>query len=183
MQFLMELWLPILVSGVAVFILSALAWMLLPHHRSDWKKIPNEDAVSAAIRAGNVPPGLYSLPWAEQSQMNSPEMQAKFKAGPRAFITVAGPWDGKMGGTMMKSLLGNIVVSIFAAYVAYHAMGGMPDSASIFRVVSTVGFMAYAFGTLPDSVWFSKPWGSWAKNAADSLAYGLAMGGVFCWLW
>ena len=35
------LWLPILVSTVLVFVASSLIWMVLPHHRSDTRKLPD----------------------------------------------------------------------------------------------------------------------------------------------
>lgn len=36
MEFLTQLWLPIVVSAVIVFILSALAWTVMPHHKKDF---------------------------------------------------------------------------------------------------------------------------------------------------
>jgi len=45
MEFLTQLWLPIVVSGFAVFFLSALVWTVMPHHKKDWQGLPNEDAV------------------------------------------------------------------------------------------------------------------------------------------
>ena len=41
---LASLWLPILVSAVAVFFVSFLAWMVLPHHKKDINAIADEKA-------------------------------------------------------------------------------------------------------------------------------------------
>lgn len=184
MQFLAQLWMPILISSVAVFILSALAWTVLPHHQKDYGKIPNEDAISDAIRAGNVAPGLYSLPHAgDPKLMQTPEMMAKYKRGPRAFITIAPPWTGSMGPQMAQSFLTNLMMMAFVGYVAYHAIAPGAAYLAVFRVVGTITFMTFAFGQLSDSVWFSKPWGAYLRHAADSLVYGLVAGGVFGWLW
>ncbi len=184
MQFLAELWLPILVSSVAVFILSALAWTAMPHHRNDYGKIANEDAISEAIRAGNVAPGLYSMPHpGDPKLMNSPEMTAKYKRGPRAFITVALPWTGSMGPQLIQSFLSNVVMMVFVGYVAYHAIAPGTEYLTVFRIAGTITFMAFALGQISDSVWFGKPWGAYAKHAADSLAYALVVGGIFGWLW
>jgi hypothetical protein len=43
--------------------------------------------------------------------------------------------------------------------------------------------MSYCFASIPDSIWFGRPWKSWILQAVDALAYGLVMGGVFGWLW
>ena len=40
-----SLWLPVLLSAVLVFIVSALVHMVLKYHNSDYKRLPNEDAV------------------------------------------------------------------------------------------------------------------------------------------
>jgi hypothetical protein len=45
------LWQPIVLSAVLVFITSSVIHMLLKYHASDYKLLPNEDAVRAAIRA------------------------------------------------------------------------------------------------------------------------------------
>ena len=45
----MSLWLPILLSAVAVFLLSSVVHMVLPYHRSDYKKVPSEDAVMEKV--------------------------------------------------------------------------------------------------------------------------------------
>ncbi len=185
MQFLLELWLPILVGTVAVFILSAVAWTAMPHHRKDYRQIPNEDAIADAIRAGNVAPGTYAIPHSGDSgSMGSPEMVAKFKRGPRAFITVAKPWDpGIFAPMLIQSFLTNLVILLFVGYVTYHTLA--PDAVylTVFRVAGTTCFMAFALGQLSDSVWFSKPWGAWVRHAADSLVYALVVGGIFGWLW
>ena len=44
---LADLWLPILVSGVVVFVVSSVIHMLIPIHRGDYAKLPGEDAVRA----------------------------------------------------------------------------------------------------------------------------------------
>ena len=50
---LIALWMPIIVSGVALFFASWAAWMVSPHHKAEWKGIANEDAVLRALREGS----------------------------------------------------------------------------------------------------------------------------------
>ena len=49
------LWLPILLSAIAVWVASAIIWMAMPHHKSDFRKLPDEDA---ALRALTSQPSL-----------------------------------------------------------------------------------------------------------------------------
>ena len=56
---LTDLWLPILVASVVVFFASWIAWMLLPHHRADWKGMDNEDGFLESLRSLGIAPGSY----------------------------------------------------------------------------------------------------------------------------
>lgn len=47
MDELLDLWLAIVVSAVIVFVASFLAWMVLGHHKGDWKGLPDEDTFAA----------------------------------------------------------------------------------------------------------------------------------------
>ena len=58
----MSLWLPILLSAVVVFVASSIIHMVLPYHRSDFKKLPDEEGVMGALRKSAVPPGDYVFP-------------------------------------------------------------------------------------------------------------------------
>jgi hypothetical protein len=60
MNNLLALWLPILLSAVVVFIISSLIHMVIKWHAGDYNALANEDAVRAAIRAGNPAPGVMS---------------------------------------------------------------------------------------------------------------------------
>ena len=79
MSILGALWLPIVLSAVLVFVLSAIIHMVLKYHNSDYKRLPNEDAVRAAIRAGKPEPGQYVFPYAGgMKEMEMPEMKQKY---------------------------------------------------------------------------------------------------------
>ena len=61
MEFVIELWKPILLSGLAVFIMSALVWTALPHHKKEFARLPDEDALLKALRASNPAPDMTDL--------------------------------------------------------------------------------------------------------------------------
>jgi hypothetical protein len=57
-----SLWIAILLAAVLVFVASALIWMVLPHHHSDFKGFPDEGSVLDALRGQNLTPGQYDFP-------------------------------------------------------------------------------------------------------------------------
>lgn len=184
MQFMVELWIPILVSGLAVFVLSALVWTVFPHHRKEFAPLSNEAAVMDALRAGNPAPGRYVAPhMADHKASGTPEGKARLERGPVAFITIAPNGLPSMGPMMAKSLLYNIVVAIFVAYIASHSIDAGAAYLHVFRITGCIAFAAYALGTVPESIWFARPWSSWLLGAFDSLLYALVLAGIFGWLW
>lgn len=62
MDFLNSLWLPIVASASAAWIASALAWMVIGHHKRDWKEIPNEQEFIAVVKRMGIAPGSYGFP-------------------------------------------------------------------------------------------------------------------------
>lgn len=45
------LWLPILLSAVIVFVASSIIHMVIPFHKSDYRKVPDEPKVLDSLRA------------------------------------------------------------------------------------------------------------------------------------
>ena len=182
---LMSLWLPILVSAVVVFVASAIAWMVLPHHKGDWKGVPNEDALLEAVRSSGVKPGQYMFPYCESPKdLSDPEKKKRYDAGPHGVLSV---WPGppNMGQKMGLSFLFYVVVGIFVAYMglAAYRMGVNPTYMEVFRVTGCAAVLAYCFGLIPNAIWFSKPLRSVAMDVIDGVVYGLLTAGVFGWLW
>jgi len=98
----LQLWLPILLSAVFVFVVSSIIHMLIPWHRGDHKKLPGEDAIRDAIRAQNVSKGIYFFPRAaSMKDMASPEMQEKYREGPVGHITIMDSDPPAMGRSLM----------------------------------------------------------------------------------
>lgn len=186
MQFIADLWQPILLSAALVFIWSAITWTVLPHHNSEWKGLPAADAVRAAIKAAGFQPGQYMFPWWDDPKVRrSPEAMAKVAEGPSGMVTIMKPGPMSMGGMMTKSLLFNLVVAVFVAYVVWHGFHGnlaVETYGSVFRIAGAASFMAYAFGTVPESIWFGRPWKSWLYVAIDAAVFCLLTGGAFAGL-
>ena len=184
MEFLTQLWLPIVVSGLAVFFMSALVWTVMPHHKKDWRGLPNEDAVLAAMRASPPAPGQYAMPFMFDPKLrDDPAMKERIAKGPNGYFTVIPTGSPAMGPMMAKSLVYNIVVALLVAYVAWHALRGPAEYLEVFRIVGTTAMMSYILATVPESIWFGRPWRTFAMQAIDGIAYGLVTAGIFGWLW
>jgi hypothetical protein len=184
MEFLLELWKPILIGGIGVFIVSALVWTVFPHHKTEWAPLPNEMEVANAMRAGSPAPGLYTIPhMTDMKEMGTPEGKAKMEQGPVAYLTIAPNGIPAMGPMMAKSVVYNIVVAVFVAYVAWHTLQPGAEYLAVFRIAGTTTFIACALGVVPEAIWFARPWKSIALHAFDAALYAMVMGGVFGWLW
>lgn len=178
-----SLWLPILVSGVFVFIASSIIHLVLTYHSTDFKKAPNEDAVMDALRSLNLAPGEYLVPYAGGAkEMKSPEFQEKLKKGPRAMVVM---FEGQVN--MVRNLalwfIFSLVVGVFAAYVAGRALGPGAPYLSVFRFAGVTAFACYTVASWQDSIWFGRSWGRTIRHAVDGLVYALLTGGTFGWLW
>jgi hypothetical protein len=182
MAFLAQLWMPIVVSAVLVFVVSAITHMLLPARQTEWSHLEKEGALQEALRGAK--PGLYGFPMpAEGMARGKPEALQRWAEGPSGWLSLVHPGPINMGRNLGLSLLVNLVVSAMAAYLAAHVLSVAPSYRPVFRLVGTVGFLAYAVGPVYEAIWYWKPWRSLALTTVDALLYGLVMGGVFGWLW
>jgi hypothetical protein len=178
------LWLPIVLSAILVFVLSAIIHMVLKYHNSDYHRLPNEDAVRAAIRSGNPEPRQYVFPHAgDMKEMETPEMKQKYVEGPLGVLYLRQPGPFTMTPALTQWFLFCLIVSVFVGYVAAHAIPPTAEYLEVFRIVGAVGFLASGAGQVPASIWMGKPWVITAKEAFDGLLYGLVTAGTFGWLW
>lgn len=181
---LVQLWMPILLGTVLIWVASALIHMLIKYHNADYRGVSNEDEVMAAIRNGMPKVGIHTLPYcAEMSDMNKPEVQEKYKRGPVAILTVMPGGMPKMGKLMAQQVGSTLVGCILIAYCAAQVLAAGADYLAVFRFVSTVGFLAFGWAMVPMSIWYGHPWPNTLRYLLDALVYGLVAGGVFAWLW
>ncbi|MCI0706781.1 MAG: hypothetical protein L0Y80_04755 [Ignavibacteriae bacterium] len=182
---LTDLWLPILLSGVFVFIASSLIHMVFSGwHAGDYRPVPDQDRVQDALRPFNIPQGDYMLPRAGgMADMKTPEFQEKLKKGPVIVMTVFPNGDSGMGKPLALWFLFTVVVSIFAAYVAGRALGAGAEYLEVFRFAGTTAFVEYSLASWPMWIWYRRKLSTTIKDTIDRLIYGLITGGTFGWLW
>jgi hypothetical protein len=175
------LWLPILISAVLVFFASNVLWMLLPFwHSRDYGRLADEKPILAALT--NAKSDQYIVPFMDWKTM-TPEQRAEAQKGPAAFMLVRNPSTFSLGKTLGIFFFYQLVVAIFVGYLTGVCRGVGTPSMEVFRVAGTAGFMAFAFRTVPDSIWYGRPWRATFKEMIDGLIYGLLMAATFAWLW
>jgi Flp pilus assembly protein TadB len=177
------LWLPILLSAALVFVASSLFWMVVRHHDSDWKGLPDEAAILEAFRRAKVPRGQYRFPWAEARQMQTPEMQKKMAEGPAGFLIYWDRYTGGMGKNLGQWFVYLAAVSLFIAYLTGRVLPAGSAFAAVFRVAGTAAVLAYCAAHVPGSIWWGRSWSATAKDVVDGIVYGLITGAIFGWLW
>lgn len=184
MVYLTALWLPILVAAVFVFVASSIIHMATPLHKGEYKKMPAEDDVLAAMREAGVKPGAYMFPCPpSMKEMGTPEMVEKYEQGPVGFMQVFPNGPFKMGKSLALWFVYTIIVGIFTAYVVGRAFGPGTEYLTVFRFAGTVAILAYAVAEIPNSIWRGQAWGTTARHAFGGVIYGLLTAGVFGWLW
>jgi hypothetical protein len=181
----MSLWLPILLSAVVVFVASSVIHMVLPFHRSDYTKLPDEDGVMAALRKVAAGPGDYVFPKPDSMKaMKDPAFLEKWRQGPVGMMTImkksATPSMGKPLGLWF---LFCVAVSVFAACIAGAALAPGAPFASVFHFAAITAFAGYALGLWQNTIWYGRSWTTTLKSNIDGLIYALLTGGVFGWLW
>jgi hypothetical protein len=181
---MLQLWAPILLSAVGVFVASSLIHMVLKWHNADYLRLSNEDEVRVAIRSGNPKPGQYVIPYCIGGKdMKDPELMKKFTEGPVGFLTLRRSGPPTMGAALGGWFAFTVVVAIFAACIAARTLPAGTQFAQVFCLVGTVCFLTYAGGAAPNAIWMGKPWGSAIKDMVDGAIYGLVCGAAFGWLW
>jgi hypothetical protein len=176
-----ELWLPILLSAVAVFLASSVIHMVLPAwHRNDSLRLPAEDRVADALRG--TPPGEYRMPYgATTAEMKTPAFEEKLARGPIALIGVYREFA--FGKALIYWFVYALVASWFAGHTAHRALPAGASDYLVFHTTAMTAFAAYGVGLAQASIWGPRPWTTTFKGMLDALVYSLVTGAVFAWRW
>jgi hypothetical protein len=181
----LELWLPTVLSAVAVFILSSIVHMVVPWHKNDYARFPDEAGVLNALRPFNLGTGEYMAPRpANRQDMSSPEFREKVRQGPLVILNVAQGDSVSMGRPLILWFLYVLVVSAMAGHITYRATGGHPaDDHITFHTVGLSALLAYVGALWQQSIWFRKPGATSAKSTFDGLIYAVVTGLIFVHFW
>lgn len=184
MSNVLQLWLPIVLTAVFIFIASSLIHMVFKWHNGDCRKLANEDEVSAAIRGGNPPPGQYVFPHcADMKEMQSDAMLKKYNEGPIGFLTLRPNGPPSMGPALITWFLFTLLLAAVAAFIAVTSigLGAHPHVAA--HLIGLVSLLAYGAGSIQAGIWMGKPWGSVAMDLLDAFIYAGISAMTFLYFW
>ncbi len=178
------LWLPVLLSAIAVFVVSSLIHMVTPWHKGDYPKLPDQDKVMDTLRPFQIPPGDYMVPCpGDRQEMASAEFAEKMKRGPVVVMTVIPSGPPSMGRSLVLWFLYSFVVGGCAVYIGARALPPTAGHLAVLRFVGAAAFYAYALALWQMSIWYHRSWTTTIKATVDGLVYALITGGICAWLW
>lgn len=181
---LLDLWAPAVASALGVWFTNSFVYAALPHHKSDFKSLPNETTARKALKPQNIGAGQYNIPHLPSyHDAKKPDYIRKFEEGPVAFITVLPRGMQSVGKGLGLSLLYYFVVSLIVAYIAASTLDASTSYAGVFRVAATTAWLAYGWAMVPEAIWYGRPWKAIVKQLADSALYALVTAAIFGWLW
>jgi hypothetical protein len=159
--------------------------MVVKWHAGDYSALANEDAVRAAIRAGNPAPGRYVVPHCkEMKDMGSEAMLQKYRDGPVGHFTLGPNGVPNMGKYLGLWFLWSLIVAAVAAFLAARVLGlDHSHARAAAKLAGADTFIAHGFGTVQESIWMMRPWASSTKYLLDAALYAIGSGLVFLWLW
>ena len=174
-----DLWLPILLAGLATHVISTICWTALPHHKPEWQKIPAEDELLDWLVAKGVAPGQYIFPCTHDGkEAQCAEFKLKEAKG-RGMIVL---WDAPvhMGKAILQTLVFFMVAAFVIGYLASLALKPGAEFVKVFQFVMTAGVLTYLFGRYPCVFWFKR---RMLMENIDSIAFALATGLIFASMW
>src|SRR5438093_13707292 len=181
---LITLWLPILLSAVIVFSASFIMHMVIAYHKSDYRKLPDEERVTDALRSAGVTRGpAYFFPYFSFKEMKSALVIEKMKHGPAGLLTVLPSGPPAMAKNLVQWFLYCVVISIFAAYLSGRTLAPGAAFLPVFRVVGTAALLGYGAAHAQESIWSGRSWVVTCKHLFDSVIYAVLTAATFGWLW
>ena len=180
----LALWLPILVSTVFVFIASFLLFMVLPHHRTDFDRIEDEERFIAELQGHDLTKGQYVFPhFSSPVDAKDPEFQEKVKSGPVGLLLLGVSQLSPSAGQLISQFIYFAVLNTVVAYIAAQALPAGADYMIVFQLVGATALLGYAGAHFSYAIWYHFRWSFAWKAAVDALIRSLLIAGVFGWLW
>jgi len=180
---LTALWLPILLSAVIVFVASSIMHMLLKYHQSDYRQLPDEDKILAALRPAGLKRGLYIFPFCTHKDMKSPALIEKYKQGPVGFLNILPNGPPALPKFLIQWFVFCLVIGGFVACIAGYTLPAGAPYRTVFHITAIAAFLGYGLGNLSNGIWKGQTWSATIKEVIDGLVYALLTAGTFGWLW
>jgi len=118
---LTDLWLPIALAAVIVFVASSILHMALPWHRGDYRRLPAEDETMPRCASSLFRPATTSFRARAAEGDDRAGLHGEDEEGPVMFATVMPSVPSgrpTMGAQLAWWFVYCLVVGVFAAYIA-----------------------------------------------------------------
>ena len=174
-----ELALPIALSGLATHVFSVLAWMVLPHHKPEWKVLGVQDQLQDWLEEKGVVADQYVFPHTtDPAEMQTDAFKARQSKSNG--MLVLWPSAPNMGANIAKTLAFFFVA---AFSIGYLASLGLPYGASfgdVFRFVVVAGLLTHCAGQFPSVFWFRR---RVAMDSLDGVVFAIVTALIFAFFW
>ena len=176
---LSNLWLPVVLSAVALFFASFLSWMIVQLHKQDWIKLKNEDEFLAAARQVGLTRGSYMFPSCNTpEEMKSETFKKKWEAGPCGIITVFPKVN--MLWKLALTFVYFLVVSFCLAYLATIALTPATSFIDVFRFFATAALLTFLSAIVQHAIWFHC---RIVGHVIESVVYAIITASIFATFW
>lgn len=159
-----------LLGGVALFLWSAVSWMLLPWHNTGFKSFADEKAVLLALQANAPADGVYLAPSPNQDAVHQPFVHAIVRTG----------GYGDLGRAMGLGFLGNLL-SAFLATLFLLQLGPRALVEKLLFLL-TAALLAWSGRYFADVAYWGLPWRNALVDLADLLVAWTLAGSLLAWL-
>ena len=173
----LDLWLPILVTGIVTHVLSTLFWIVLPHHKPEWQALPHEGEFLDWIKTKQIPQSQYVFPFPQKDSSAAEESGKKAQCS--GMLVLWGP-PRSMGINIAYTLAFFFVAAFAIAYLSSLALPSDAEFGRVFQFVTLAGLLTHCAGQFPGVFWFRR---KVAMDLLDGIAFALATGLVFALLW
>ena len=179
---IIELWLPILVGAVVVFVASSIIWMATPLHASDMKGAP--EGLEKAVADLDMKHGtyLFPLPADGSKDYKDPAFLERFERGPWGVIVV-GKGKPNFGLNLARTFIVYLVTLVFVAYVTGRAMAPGAAYMDVFQVAGAAAVLGFTFGGLPGDIFWGKPSRFVIAGLIEAAILATLAAGVFAGFW
>ncbi len=178
MEFLIALWLPVILTAVVLFFASFVAWTVLPHHQRDFDKLETEDQLMRTVRDLKPPAGSYLFPYMTHADNKDPAAVEKYKTGPRGKLVV---WDmPNMGRNLGLTFVYFLIIAAVTAYISWESLGAGAGFMKAFQITGAIGVLVFASSGQLNAIWFPR---RTLNDFIDGIVFGVLMGLIFGFLW
>jgi len=179
-----QYWLPIVLATILCFVSGAILHMMIPLHKGDWRRLPDEDVVLDALKRSGVTPGNYMFPNSpagDMSAMKDPAFQQRLAQNPGGVMTIRPPGAIVMGPYLAKQFVYHLIVSIVIAYFV-GTLVGPGEFLRVFHFTSLLSALAYVGALFPEAIWYHQPSNYVMAKVVDGIVWGVLTGVAFGWL-